>query len=126
MTVVAGTAKATPATTDLSFPEGVVGQVEIVVPDGCAGLVGFQLVYSGQPVIPRTAGQFIVANGEVIRWPLSNYPAGGRWACRAYNTDVFNHTLFFRFLVNEHNTVDTGVVMPVPITSTMDSQLLGA
>lgn len=119
--MVAGTAQATPATTDVRFPDGVVDAVEIVVPDGCAGLVGFQLVYSGQPVIPRNPAQFIVANGEVIKWPLSNYPAGGRWAVNAYNTDVFNHTIFLRFLVNEFNTQDDGTVAPVPVSSTMDT-----
>lgn len=104
VTVPAGTAKASPQTTALSFLDGEVTEVEVVIPPGPHGLVGFQLAYGGGQLIPRTAGAFIVADDEVIRWPVESYPTGGRWSLIAYNTGVYAHTLEVRFLVNELQT----------------------
>jgi hypothetical protein len=125
ITVPAGTAVAAAMTTQLPFPDGVVDGVEIVVPGGVAGLVGFQILHSGQAVIPRDSNQFIVTDGEVIKWPLSNFPTGGKWAARCYNTDQFDHTLYFRFLINEFGPKDTSIVTPVSIVSSADRAALG-
>lgn len=101
VTIPLGTAVATPQTTALLFDIGVVQRVEILVPPGPSGLVGFQLVHSGQVIIPDNPARFIVADGEVIKWDLEGYPVGRAWALRAYNTDVFDHTIYLRFLVAE-------------------------
>lgn len=109
VTVPAGTAVAAPQTTTLSFNRGIVQQIEILIPPGPSGLVGFRILHSSDVVIPYDRTQWIIADNEVIKWPLENFPTGQAWALRAYNTDVFDHTLYVRLQVNE----TTRVMAPV-------------
>lgn len=99
VTIPTGTAQASPITTDLVLPIRTVEGVELVIPDGCAGLVGFRLTMAGTPVIPTNLGAWLVSNGEVIRWPLEGYPDSGAWQLQGYNTDLFDHTIYVRFLL---------------------------
>ena len=115
VTIPAGTAIATPQTTALTFDPGIVERIEIVVPPGPSGLVGFQIRHSGETVIPHDASRWIIADNEPINWPVQSFPEGSAWALRAYNLDVYNHTLYFRFHVNETVRSNNGRVQLVPI-----------
>lgn len=97
--VAAGTTKAAPASFDVSFPPRVVEALQVIVPDGPAGLVGWRLLIGGAVVIPYLSAQWIVTAGEAITWPLEGYPDSGAWSVQAYNTGVNAHTLYFRFLL---------------------------
>lgn len=97
----AGTLESVPVTTALTWSEGDVVKIEVVVPPGPSGLMGFAIGHSGQVIIPRTPGQWIVTDDERIDWPLSGYPTGGAWFVRAYNLDIYDHTIYFRFLIDE-------------------------
>lgn len=99
--VPAGTAIASPQTTNLSFNQGIVERIEIIIPPGPSGLVGFRIRHSSQTIIPENAANWIISDNEKISWPLEDFPVGNKWACMAYNTDVFDHTLYFRFHINE-------------------------
>lgn len=101
VTVTAGTAIASPQTTNLSFNIGIVERIEITVPPGPSGLVGFRIRHSSQTVIPNNPANWIITDNEKINWPLENFPVGNKWALMAYNTDVFDHTLYVRFHINE-------------------------
>ena len=100
VTIPAGTAKASPQTTNLSFPFRVVRELEVRIPPGPRGEVGFAIGGSGQPVIPVEAGAYLVTDDEIIRWPLDGFWDSGSWQMRAYNTGRFDHTLEVRFLVD--------------------------
>jgi hypothetical protein len=100
VTVPAGTLNTAPATFDVSFPPRVVTEIEVLVPPGPRGEVGFQVAMAGKQVIPDTEGAFIVTDDEVIHWPLDGQPDSGAWQVIAYNTGTYNHTLYFRFLVD--------------------------
>lgn len=99
--IPAGTAKATPMLALLPFNDGQVEEIQIVVPDGVAGLAGFQIVYGSEQVIPNTRGAFIVSNDEKITWVVENLPQGAQWGIRAYNIDAYDHTFYTRFLVSD-------------------------
>lgn len=101
VTVPGGTSIATPQTTALTFPLGVVQRLEILIPPGPSGLVGFRIQHSGRTIIPYDTSKWLVADNESIKWDLENYPVGSAWAMQAYNTDVYDHTLYLRFLVVE-------------------------
>lgn len=117
LTIPAGTTAAAPAIADTSFRPGDVTEVELVIPDGCAGLVGVAVAQAHQVVIPATTGAWIVANDEVIRWPLDGYLSSGSWQIVAYNTDVYPHTVYARFLVSDAPASPrTRAVTPVVIT----------
>jgi hypothetical protein len=95
------TAIATPQTTALDFDMGVVQRIEILIPPGPSGLVGFRIMHSGRSVIPYDTSKWVVADDEVIKWDTENYPVGSAWALQAYNLDAYDHTLYLRFLVIE-------------------------
>lgn len=114
-TVTAGTAIATPATSTLSMAEGVLRRLEVTVPPGPSGLVGFRLLHSGQVVIPYRGNGWIITDDERIQWDLDGYPTGDKWALQAYNTGIYDHTLYLRFLVDEVPAPLPGLMTPIPI-----------
>lgn len=102
----AGTAIAAPLVTNLTMPARVVREVEVVVPPGPRGELGFALGAAGVAVIPVNAGAWLVTNDEVIRWPLEGFWDSGSWQLRSYNTGRYVHTLEIRFLVDLVGGVD--------------------
>lgn len=123
VTIPAGTAIASPQITALSFNQGVVEQIEIIVPPGPSGLVGFRIRHSAQTIIPMSGNGWIIADNEQIKWPLQGYPVGNKWSIQAYNTDVYEHTLYLRFLVLEtrRNTLVEATLVPIaPMGSAED------
>jgi hypothetical protein len=101
VTVAALTLQAAPQITPFTFDDGRVDAVEIVVPDGPSGLVGFQIRHSKQVIIPYDGFTFITTNDEVIHWPLETFPVAQKWDVVIYNTDQFPHTLSFRWLITD-------------------------
>lgn len=99
--VPAATAEATPADTDLDMIPGRVESLQVMIPPGPSGLVGFAFVLSGQQVIPFKDGLFIKADNETITWDLERFPEVGTWTVRAFNTDVYDHTLFIRMSMDD-------------------------
>lgn len=98
VTVSAGTAKTAPASFDLTIPTRQVDELEVLVPPGPSGQVGFTIGVSGTPIIPYNAAEWIVTDDEKIRWPLEDYPDSGDWTLSAYNTGAYDHTLYVRLL----------------------------
>jgi hypothetical protein len=99
--VPAGTAITAPQVTALSLRDSIMERIEVRVPPGPSGLVGFAFVHSGQQVIPYTDGQWIVTDNESLVWPVEDYPTGDKWSVKAYNLDVYPHTLYCRFHLRE-------------------------
>jgi hypothetical protein len=99
--VAASVTQAAPTTTALSFVDGLVTEVEVIVPPGPSGLSGFQLRYNNVQQIPRTIGAFITTDDEKIKWPIEGFPTGSGWQFTAYNTDINPHTYEIRFLIDE-------------------------
>lgn len=99
-TVPAGITSDAPAILDMTFPPREVRGIEIVIPPGANGVVGFQLQNSGLPVIPYDSDSWIITNDEVISWPLSGYINSGSWQIAGYNTGVNDHAVYIRFLLD--------------------------
>lgn len=100
-TVAASVAIASPTSFALTMPEGVTRRVEILVPPGPSGLVGFRLAHSSQVIVPKSSALWVIADGEVLRWDLSGYPTGNKWSVAVYNLDVYPHTLYWRWFLDE-------------------------
>lgn len=99
-TFPAGTPQSSPLTINVGFPPRELATLEIVVPPGPMGYMGFAITMGGVNVIPVQSGTYIVTDDETIHWPLSGMPNSGAWQVTGYNTDVFDHTVYLRFLVN--------------------------
>lgn len=93
----------TPASAALSFPMTFpprdVQGLEIIVPVGSSGLVGFAIDVGGAQVIPYLSDPWIITAGEIINWPLEHMPNSGAWSVRAYNTGQNDHAVRFRWLL---------------------------
>jgi hypothetical protein len=114
VTIPAGTAKSAHASYDLSFGARIVRKIEIRVPPGPRGEVGFAIGAAGQAVLPVQAGQYIVTDDEVIPWELDGFWDSGSWTMFAYNTGVFDHTLEVRFEVDVPQEVGGAGAVVVP------------
>ena len=114
VTVPAGTLQANPQVTSLAMPARIVRRVEIKVPPGPHGLVGFQLTSGGVPMIPINPGQFLTPDGETIGWDLDGFIDSGAWQITAYNTGAFNHTLELRFLCDPTATAAAAASSATP------------
>lgn len=110
--VPAGTPRSAPLEIATGFNPGELEEIEIVIPDGHSGLTGIALALAHQVLIPETAGQFVTSNDEVIHWPVHNFPNSGAWSAFVFNSDVFDHAFFVRYLVRE---IGSGVVLTEPI-----------
>lgn len=94
VTVTAGTATDSPSTFSIATDVRILREVTVTFPPGCSGLVGFQLAISGFPVIPLNGTNYIIADNRTATWVTDSYPESGAWQVIAYNTDVFDHTLY--------------------------------
>lgn len=99
-TIPANTPSTAPVTTAMTMPPREVIRVEIIVPPGVSGLVGFALQMSGVTVIPYQSDKWIVTADEKIVWDLQGYPDSGDWQLIGYNTGTLDHSIMVRFLLN--------------------------
>lgn len=105
-TIPPGTTAAAPVRVDMSFPPRIVQAVEIRVPPGPSGVVGFALQNSGVTVIPYGSDAFIVTSADFINWALDDYITSGSWQLLGYNTGGFSHSIYVRFQL--------GLIRPAP------------
>jgi hypothetical protein len=114
--IPASTLKTAPIQVNLAMAARIVREVEIIVPPGPRGEVGFQLGSGGSQIIPFTPGQYIVTDDEIIHWPLEGQIDSGAWQLIAYNTGAFNHTLEIRFLCDPVQSAAVPLAFqPVPL-----------
>lgn len=99
--VPAGTLSTAPITVPCIFQQGLVTEIDISVPPGPAGNVGFFIVAGGSQYVPRTPGSFVIVDDVYLEWPLGKAITSGSWAVTAYNTDTFAHVLQVGFQIDE-------------------------
>lgn len=99
VTIPAGTPLAAPTTVNTTFAEGVVEQVDLMVPPGSSGLMGFQLWVLGGQVVPTNLGGYFIWDGRTQSLVLSDLPDSGAWQVVGYNTDIYDHTVYVDYQV---------------------------
>ena len=100
LTVPAGTPKSSPATAAVPVNNLRIERVEIEVPHGPAGRLGFQIFNSGNPWKPDAPGDWLVWDGKTDGWWLNDQPTGSMWELVGYNTGQHPHTIYSRWLTN--------------------------
>ena len=100
-TVPANTPKTALYTYSIPITNYIIESVDLEVPPGPAGLMGFYLARSGVSWIPYEADEFLVWDDRFDSWSLDAQPTGLGWQIVAYNDDaVFSHDVVVRFHVN--------------------------
>lgn len=115
VTIPAGTAKATPLVTNISFPERLVTAVSYRVPPGPSGLMGWALTSAGTPVIPIQQKTYIVTDNQSDTWDLEGYLDSGNWQVTGYNTGIYPHTVYLTFQLDLPGTVPSQQAPPTGI-----------
>lgn len=95
-----GTPLSAPVTTNISFPSRIVRAVSWRVPPGPSGMMGWQLTSAGTPVIPIQRLTYVVTDNQADTWPLEGYLDSGNWQVTAYNTGLYDHTVYLTFLLD--------------------------
>lgn len=101
VTIPAGTLSNAPLSTVLTWLPGVVRSVQIIVPPGPRGLMGFRIAHSGQIIIPFSDDLWVVTDDEKLTWELSGYPTGAKWTFIGYNAGQYDHTVYMRWMIDE-------------------------
>lgn len=113
VTVAAGTAQAAPTSTNMIFNPGDVVGIEIDIPDGHSGLTGLAIATAHQPILPFSVGAWIIGNDDKIEWALYDLPDTGNFQAITFNTDIFVHSFYVRFLISDlHPAVGGGLLAP--------------
>ena len=100
-TIPANTPQSAPVSFPMKFNFGTVVEIDVKVPPGPAGNMGFFISAGGSQFIPRTFGSFIFPDSDYLTWPVANAINSGSWGLTAFNTDVWAHTIQVAFQINE-------------------------
>ena len=101
VTVPAGTAIAAPLVTATNFADGEVTRIIVTIPPGPSGFSGFKFMHLGGPVIPYTGNGYVIGDDRVVDWSVTNMPTATGWQFVAYNTDIYDHTYYIEYLIDE-------------------------
>lgn len=99
-TIPAGTAKDSPVTVGLGFVDWEVEQIDLEVPPGPAGTMGFYLANNGVPWVPRVNDEWLVWDDHRATVIPTGYPIGTGWQIVGYNVGQYDHAVICRFHVN--------------------------
>lgn len=125
VTTPAGTSFATPQTTLLNWRQGYPVQLEIRFPPGPSGLVGVQLLHSGEVIVPKDPTEWLITDNEPVIWPLDGFPYNAKYAVRTYNEDVYDHTVQVRMLFNEVASQQIAAMTPVQLFTPLAAAVEG-
>lgn len=100
VTTGAGITPSNPQVTNLQFAPADVVQIDIFVPPGPAGFLGFFIGNGGGQFIPEGIGKFITPDDVYLKFPTEGAPNNGNWSVTTYNQGNYTHTLYLFFHVN--------------------------
>lgn len=111
-TIPAGTQPDTPAVVPLDVDNWDLEQLDLEVPPGPTGLMGFAVFNNGVQWVPRTPGTWLVWDDNQQSWPLTGQPNGSGWQIVGYNTGAYDHAVIARFHVNPPAPPPAPTTMP--------------
>jgi hypothetical protein len=124
-TIPAGTPADTPATVDFNLDGYNIEQIDLEVPAGPAGNMGFQLVNNGIPWIPFQSDQWVIWDGIQATYYTTDYPNASGWGIVGYNTGQYDHNIIatFHCVPIASPTVDTATFVTAFIAANIDDAI---
>lgn len=115
VTCPANTPMAAPVTSDISIPPGYyVKWIQIVIPDGHAGVTGIAIAQGHGIVLPYNGNTFIEGNDEEPKFEFTDDVGSGSWQAVMYNLDIESQSWQVRIGVSIHTPAE-------PLTSDASS-----
>lgn len=99
-TIPPDTLPSAPVTVPISLDNWELESLDLEVPPGPHGLMGFYIANNGVPWIPNESGEFLVWDDVIQSWPFADQPNASGWAIVGYNTGVYPHSVTTRWHVN--------------------------
>lgn len=100
-TIPAGTPPSSLAVIDLDLDNWVVESIDLEVPPGPAGLMGFYVANNGVAWMPQGTDEFLIWDDVIESWIFTDQPNASGWQVAGYNFDEANdHNVIVRFHVN--------------------------
>lgn len=115
VTIPAGTEETAPATSDIDLDNYDIESIDLEVPPGPAGLMGFAVFNNGQRWLPVGDNAWLVWDDVQQSWYLSDQPNASGWAIVGYNTGTYDHAVTVRMHVNPTNA-NSPVTLPPRVT----------
>lgn len=120
--IPAGTPETTPVSIGMVFPQAQVDVIQIRVPRGPNGQMGFSLGSRGVQVLPFNQGAYLVTDDERIDLDVTDQFTSGDWSLIGYNLGQENHTVYIRFLCSPVAAApETGAVPSITAITTLTS-----
>ena len=98
--IPAGTLKTALATISIDVPPWPIDQIDLEVPPGPNGAMGFYLAVGGVSWIPWETDEFFVWDDRAREYPLQRQPDTNDWSVVGYNLGQFDHSVIVRFHLN--------------------------
>ena len=114
ITLESGKTEATSTKTYFKVNKGVISNMWITFPAGCAGLVKLRIYHEGHPFVPVNADNYLRGDNVTFQFPvmfeITEEPMA--LTVEAWNEDeTYNHTIDIMFLI-----LPKSVVLPVGAT----------
>lgn len=105
-----------PIIIDLLMPVREVVQIEVQVPPGPAGAMGWALGAAGSQVIPTPPTSFVITDSQTFVYELPDQITSGAWQAQMWNIGQYAHSIYVYFTVQLPDAqVDpsAGTLLPV-------------
>lgn len=96
-----GTALASPLVTNIAMPPRTVRSIEVRIPPGPNGELGFAIGMNNVSVVPVVPNTWVVTSDEVKVWDVTLGLNSGAWQVMSYNTGIYPHTIQVIFHVDQ-------------------------
>lgn len=114
-TITAGTPRTAPLTIPIDLDNWELESLDLEVPAGPSGLMGFAVFNNGVQWIPASVGAFLVWDDTNQSWFMQDQPNASGWSIVGYNDGFYDHTVTVRFHVNPP-AVATPAATPPTVT----------
>jgi hypothetical protein len=99
VTTPANTPLASPQSTLWPLEDNYLKYVDVLVPPGPSGLLGFRLMWANQQVIPWGNDSWLITDNERVHVDCDFMMTITGLVIESYNTDIYAHTIYIRGLV---------------------------
>lgn len=117
VTVPAGTAIAAPQMSDPALGDVWLYKVQVRIPSGHAGFTGFYVANNATPIVPWAPNAaWVNGDNDYFEFDVNDEVSAGL-AVATYNTDVIDHTFYFRFVNVPISAVTVPATTPIVAVS---------
>lgn len=85
--------QANPKITVVQFSPALVTRIEVVIPPGPQGQLGFHIDNGNGQFVPQGAGNWINLDDTTLTWDLIDSPDNGNWQIVTYNSGFYPHSI---------------------------------